>query len=415
MKILVLSNYYPPHHVGGYELGCQDIVNQLRLRGHAVKVLTSTFGNLNSVVESETYRRLELYQKDSHKRTSINATLETVSRELQNRRSFEKVCNDFRPDVLYIFNMRGISVALMLLAQQMEIPVCYFVSDPWLTKISKTDMWMKLWSENPRYPVKNLLVKLFTPIVKIAGLPTNLEQWDLSHTQFASRYLKELSLAEYQPVEQGRIIHWGIDLEKYNYQQKTISSVGKLLFVGQVNRRKGVHTAIEALKILSSRDLPVPVTMTIAGGTSEPGYLEYLKSLIINLDLESKVLFLGKIERNQISNVLQEHDILVFPSIWDEPFSITLLEGMACGLAVVGTSTGGSAEILKDEWNALVFQKEDASNCAERLFRLLSDSTLFETVRSNGRKTIENRFRLALMVDAIEEELYRAAPANPRV
>ena len=45
MKILVVSNLYPPQHVGGYELGCRDVVEKLRARGHDVRVLTSTFRN----------------------------------------------------------------------------------------------------------------------------------------------------------------------------------------------------------------------------------------------------------------------------------------------------------------------------------------------------------------------------------
>ena len=43
MKILVVSNFYPPHHIGGYELGCRDVVEKLRARGHTLRVLTSSF------------------------------------------------------------------------------------------------------------------------------------------------------------------------------------------------------------------------------------------------------------------------------------------------------------------------------------------------------------------------------------
>ena len=48
MKILVVSNLYPPQHVGGYELGCRDVVEKLRARGHVVRVLTSNFRNGNT-------------------------------------------------------------------------------------------------------------------------------------------------------------------------------------------------------------------------------------------------------------------------------------------------------------------------------------------------------------------------------
>ena len=50
MKILVVTNLYPPHHVGGYELGCRDVVEKLRARGHTVRVLTDR-GTLTLVAE----------------------------------------------------------------------------------------------------------------------------------------------------------------------------------------------------------------------------------------------------------------------------------------------------------------------------------------------------------------------------
>jgi glycogen synthase len=43
MRVLVLSNFYPPHFIGGYELGCRDVVEGLKARGHDVRVLTSTY------------------------------------------------------------------------------------------------------------------------------------------------------------------------------------------------------------------------------------------------------------------------------------------------------------------------------------------------------------------------------------
>ena len=43
LRICVVTNYYPPHFIGGYELGCRDIVEALKRRGHQVRVLTSTY------------------------------------------------------------------------------------------------------------------------------------------------------------------------------------------------------------------------------------------------------------------------------------------------------------------------------------------------------------------------------------
>jgi len=58
MRILVISNLYPPYHTSGYELGCQDIVESLKAREHQIKVLTSTYGLGYTQIEDHMHRML---------------------------------------------------------------------------------------------------------------------------------------------------------------------------------------------------------------------------------------------------------------------------------------------------------------------------------------------------------------------
>ena len=60
MKILVLTNYYPPAHVGGYELACQQTVNWLRQQGHQVRVLCGDWQAQILPAETDVLRRLQL-------------------------------------------------------------------------------------------------------------------------------------------------------------------------------------------------------------------------------------------------------------------------------------------------------------------------------------------------------------------
>jgi len=82
---------------------------------------------------------------------------------------------------------------------------------------------------------------------------------------------------------------------------------------------------------------------------------------------------------------------------------------MSCGLAVVGTATGGSSEVLEHEVNALIFPKEDARAFANHVRRLLDHPLLFERIRKNGRRVVEDRFRLETMTDRIERTLLQIA------
>jgi glycosyltransferase involved in cell wall biosynthesis len=78
---------------------------------------------------------------------------------------------------------------------------------------------------------------------------------------------------------------------------------------------------------------------------------------------------------------------------------------MSSGLAVVGKATGVSREILEDEVNALVFPKEDAEACSSQILRLMDGLKLLESIRQNGRKTIEERFSFEYMIEKIEDSL----------
>jgi len=109
-----------------------------------------------------------------------------------------------------------------------------------------------------------------------------------------------------------------------------------------------------------------------------------------------------------LPEIYRAHDIYVFPSVWAEPFSISLLEAMAAGLGVVSTATGGSREILEDGVNALVFPPDDHVACAEQIRRYLLDPVLFDNLRMTGREVVIEKYRIGKMVDAVENGLRSA-------
>ena len=84
---------------------------------------------------------------------------------------------------------------------------------------------------------------------------------------------------------------------------------------------------------------------------------------------------------------------------------------MACGLAVVGTATGGSGEILRHGVNALVFPPEDGTTCALHVRALVERPDVYERIRREARRTVERAFDLGGMVDAIERDLQGAVEA----
>ena len=132
MRILVVSNFYPPHFIGGYELGCYDVVEALKRRGHQVEVLTSTYGIGKAQTDGSVYRQLGFEEKWN--KAAGNSRWKLFQREFINQYAFKKRCREFKPDVVYIWNAAFISISPAFFAKKMKIPVALYFSDAWLAR-----------------------------------------------------------------------------------------------------------------------------------------------------------------------------------------------------------------------------------------------------------------------------------------
>lgn len=400
LSILVLSSLYPPYYVGGYELGCRDVVEGLRQRGHDVVVLASTYGVDHACVDGHVYRWLQAELK-LRAQTSLGDQWALFKKEQHNRRALQRMINRDRPDLVYVWSIHNTSLSLVRMVQALQLPMTAFVSDHWLVRWAVLDAWSRL----PRHPLRRLvrtglgwLLNKRTAI----RLPRTLH---LRHAQFASRFLGQLAAPGQPLLARPNIIHWGIDPAIFVLPRLASSNGQRLLYVGQVIEHKGLHTLLEALALLVHQRGYRDVRLTIAGGALFPEYRLQLEQQAATLGLNDYVCWAGQLPRSELPAIYAAHDILVFPSVWDEPFSITILEALAAGLVVVATDTGGTPEIIHPEQTGLLFAKEDAAGCAACLQRVLDDAALRERLAHQGRQLVTTSFTLAGMIDQIEHDL----------
>jgi glycosyltransferase involved in cell wall biosynthesis len=409
VNILVVSNFYPPYHIGGYELGCRDVVTELERRGHRVRVLTGVHGvsRASSVGAVHRWLPMELAGPSS----STRFTVSLLAAEARGARALRRLVGESRPDVVYAWNMRYLPLSIVRRAGRLGLPVCYFVSDDWLATWPITDRWEQWTSHLPSDPARRWIKRLLRRAVERAWPAGRGSPLDLRYVQFASRYLKQACLESGGAVDRATVVHWGVDVRRFPYREedRPLAPGPRLLYAGQVVPSKGVHTAVEATRLLVGERGTRGVRLTITGGSVRPDYLEQLRTVVREAGLSDRVRFTGAVAREEMPALYREHDILIFPSAWAEPFSITLLEAMASGLAVIGTATGGSGEILQHGINALVFSPEESATCAGHVLELVRRPDLHERVRLAARRTIEHDFELGRMVDAVERDLQRAA------
>jgi len=411
MKVLAVSNLYPPYYVGGYELRCRDVVEALKERGHEVRVLTSCYGVERPCVQGTVYRWLDA--EFGRAWPSFSARVAAVWRmALHNQAALKDVLRRFNPDIVYICNLAGVPISLAFAIEHSKLAYCYSIGDRWLAHWEK-DRWYSLIHATLRRAYLRLPYRLLNGALRAAGkIPSGA--LNLRNVHFTSHYLKDHALRAGKPVAGAEVIHSAINPDRFPYKIEPSTPARRLLYAGQVARHKGVHTAVEALSILVNQWEYRSLELTIVGASRSPQYLEEMHRAVKCFGLEKHVLFAGHVPREHLPHIYRQHDLLVFPSVKDEPFGLVILEAFSSGLPVVGTATGGSAEILQHGVNALVFPKEDASACASQIKRLLDDHELFETLRKNARAAVETKFSFPRMIDRVEDSFHRILAARNR-
>lgn len=396
MRILVLTNLFPPAVIGGYEIGCKDLVDELGSRGHDMKVLTSVLGADLLPPEPDVVRRLPLLL-DDHQALAPLPPIRRAGFERQSQTVLRAALARWEPDLVLAFNMRFIARSALFLAQE-SAPVGYLVSDPWLQSWRHDDDWLR-WMSTPGGGRRRRVAARLAAFVPQQLLRTTFGTLDLERVIFVSEHLKAAAVDAGVAADDASVVHWGIDTQRFGEVGGPIAPAERFLFVGQLLPHKGVEVAIRALGIFTARE--GRGRLAIAGRSGDEHYTRSLHLLVDELGLAERVEFLGHVERDALPAVYRSHDALLAPAMWDEPFSIVLLEAMSSGTVVVASRTGGTPELVADGVNGLLFDRGDADGCALAM-AALGDPARALDLRRAGRATIEQRHTLASMADRVD-------------
>ena len=155
----------------------------------------------------------------------------------------------------------------------------------------------------------------------------------------------------------------------------------RILFLGNVINRKGLHTLIEAVS-----HQPSAYRLDVAGGlTAEPKYAHAMQKKVTVHGLQSTVHFHGPLDNEELVAKLKLAQVLVVPSSY-EGFGIVYLEGMGLGLPAIGTTVGAAPEIITDGETGFLIELDDTAMLAEKLSRLANDRELLARMSVNALK-----------------------------
>jgi glycogen(starch) synthase len=377
LRILVISNMYPPHHLGGYELSCRDVIGRWRSKGHQVEILTSDL-RLESATEADEQDRgvrrvLRLYWRDFEiLRPPIR---ERLAIERWNQGKLREAIAEFKPDVISGWHMGALSLGMLTTVGDLGIPLILVMQDDWLIYGPNIDGWLHLFK---RLPGIRRVARTLTGVPTTFRPPPSTTACYISEAN-RRRAQKE---AHWLPARSA-ITNNGVDPVDFPLRDPAVRDWNwRLLYVGRIEERKGVAVAVESLS-----SLPAQATLRIVG-PPDAAFVSQLSSRIEQLGLKDRVVF-DNSARSRLHEVYSEADVLLFPVLWDEPFGIVPLEAMACATPVIATGTGGSGEFLIDEANCLLVEPGDAGGLADAV-RRVTDESLRRRLIEGGRLTAQN-------------------------
>ncbi len=402
MKILALTNLYPPHYLGGYELICHMVVNELRTRGHQIQVLTSNHQVPGKCFEPETgvERSLQIHGFYGHPWLGITRL---YSLEKHNNLTLLKAINRFQPDLVYVWNMGGLSKSMVLTLQRLGIPCVYYLSDHWIARGFSSDVWLNWWN-GPAGAAKRFVRNAAERTGLRARLQRIVPTNPASHLRFprlyfCSKALRKLTASAGFEVMHGAVIYAPVDIRKFNGVPKPESSpLRSFVWVGRLAQDKGVMTALKAMRHVSGK---FPGKLHIYG-KGDAAYTAELQQFVAEHNLP--VVF-SSAGMDEMPAIYQQHDALLFTSEWAEPFALTPLEAMASGLPVIGTTTGGSREIFRHHDNALTYTAGNAEELGERILELTQSASLRARIARTGQNEVRGTYALPIITDQIENFL----------
>jgi glycogen synthase len=414
MRILNISNLLPPFYVGGYELICDVVSKELAARGHEVRILTSNHGlDKQPKPENEPHvdRSLRIHGYFGHPWLKI---AELRKLEEHNNTAVRNAVESFKPDIVYVWNLGGISKSILFTLERLGVPVAIYMSDHWIARSLVADVWLDWW--NRKTP------SLAARVLRVAWtLLGQRKRWDaIAPTQpaknfkfrrlsFCSRALKNITISKGHAVRHAAVIHCPVNTARFNGEPVAADRpLKKLLYVGRLAEDKGTMTALRAMTIIREEfDGELCIY-----GKGDSDYTAKLQAYVKHHDLP--VSFHSGTAA-EMPDIYRAHDALLFTSEWEEPFALTPLEAMASGLPVIGTMTGGSVELFRHGQNALTYNAGNAPELAQRILELAASGELRHQLAAAGKKEASERCSEPVIVDQIEAYLKETVALWPQL
>lgn len=401
MRILFLSDDFPPQSFGGAGISTYELALGMKKAGQEVFVIT-TCRKKEEAGEYE-YNGLRIFKIASDYSSKWRWYVSLYNIPVVHQ--VELLMKKIQPDVVHVNNVHlYLSYHSIKVAKRIAKAVVWTARDVMAFNFAKlqtkryldhfdyrTNWRDHLHQAKKRWnPFRNFFIKIYL------GYADKL---------YAVSNALAKALAQ-NGIKGAEVMHTGIDLdlwqadealtikfrEKYNLTNKKV-----ILFGGRLSEAKGGKETLEAMaKIVKS--IPDAILLVVS---KVDGYADHMKEKAGKLGIGDNLVFTGWIERDEIKYTYACADVVLVPSICFDAFPRIVLEAMAAGRPVIGTCYGGAQEIIVDGVTGYVVNPLNFKEMAEKILVILGDRHKKESFGKAGYERVKSNFNSDKKVKSI--------------
>lgn len=381
MRILFVSDLFPPNVRGGYERRCAATASRLTDR-HDVFVLTrgDVPGPNNATAGVMGLDARNIFRSAVRRPDGISGLGEA---QLQLRAAVDAARTAVaiaQPDIVYVWNGANMAHATLRTLENSGIPIAYCVAEHWYGNLFASDYFMRQALRAPRRDRREMLADVV--LGPLSRARARRERPDLSQGTrtrvsvcWNSEFMQRSSTTPpWHDIQLERVVLPASGSETvFATVNRRPPTEPHFLFVGRLDHAKGVDLAILALARL--RKSSPKATLSVVGD-GDPDHLRDLQAIAEREGVVDAVKFRGSASHEEVAALMADASAVVVPSRWNEPFGIVALESAWSGAPVIAARVGGLVEVLGGSDESLFFERDDHEQLA-RLMGLIVDNPEF--------------------------------------
>ncbi|EKD47448.1 MAG: glycosyltransferase [uncultured bacterium] len=357
MKIGIISNLYPPYQRGGAEHVVVRTVESLMDKGQDIFVITGKPISQRGTLEKDTDATERIYRFSprnlyftlyDYKNIWLVRLLWHIIDTIISFETteIEKVLFREKPNAVITHNLKGIGLRTSRLIQYMGIPHIHVMHDLQL-----------IYPSGLLIHGKEHESAIFKPAYAVYRFFTRRAFGKPDCVIFPSKFLLE-KYQEFKFLKGVKSIVIPNPAPTFNVEIRTERMPGslRLLFVGQLERHKGIRLLIKAFK-----KLKFDAFLNIAGEGTERAYVER------EAKANKPITDLGFVSMEQLIDCLKSADALIVPSLCYENSPTVIYEALSAGVPVIASDIGGVGELMDDGKNGFLFEPGNADDLVKKI------------------------------------------------